>query len=119
MAKKKISAARTKSSKNSKFDLTAVAPMRLKKGVSLRDHDPAEFYRDSRQVKAALTEALFDGDSEAFLEILSAFLRVFSRDAIAKDTGIPRATVFRMFDEDKKPSFDTVVKVVGLLKKVS
>lgn len=66
MDKTKISKGRKKSLKKSI----------LINGVELTAHDPATVFKNHKKIKAALAEALIDGDKEAFIEILSGYIKV-------------------------------------------
>ena len=84
--------------------------------MKLEEHNPDTFLKNPKFIRAALAEALFDGDVDAFKDILAAHIRVISKDEIAKKTGVSRATVFRMLDHNSNPSFENVLKVVRTLK---
>jgi probable addiction module antidote protein len=93
-----------------------MAPIRLKKGVHLQEHNPDEFFMDRSKVRDALIQSIFEGDVSAFKEILAAHLRTLSKDDLSKKTGISRATVFRIIDQKSNPSFANVAKILKTLK---
>jgi len=39
-------------------------------GIELSNHDPSLIFKNHKEIKLALFEALFDGDKEAFVDIL-------------------------------------------------
>ena len=102
--------------KPSGFNFKDLTPIKLKKGIKLEEHNPDHFLKNPKLISKALAEAMFDGDVHSFKDILSAYIRVTSKDEIAKKTGISRATVFRMLDHNSNPSFENVLKVVRTLK---
>lgn len=119
MAKTKTSKKQKRSSrklKDNSFNIESLAPVTLTKGVKLDEHNPDLFLKNTKAIRAALTEAFFDGDVDGFKEILAAHLRALSKDVIAKKTGVSRATVFRILDRKSNPSFENVLKVIKTLK---
>ena len=119
MVKAKTSPKREKSFRSTKskaFNVEEVTPIKLKKGVKLPEHNPDIFLKDQKRIREALSQAFFDGDVAAFKEILAAHLHAINKDDISKNTGVSRATIFRMLDQKSNPSFENVVKVVRTLK---
>lgn len=47
-------------------------------GVELIRHDPSLIFKNHREIKLALSEALMGGDKDAFVEILSGYVRAQS-----------------------------------------
>ena len=121
MGKIKTSVKHERSSKKLKttkpFNIETFSPVKIKKGLKLTEHNPDTFLKNPKLVREALTSAFFDGDVNAFKEILAAHLRATSKDELSKKTGVSRATVFRMLDSGSNPSFENVAKVVSHLKK--
>ena len=44
-------------------------------GIELVSHDPSAIFKNHKEIKLALSEALIDGDKEAFVDILSGYVR--------------------------------------------
>ncbi len=119
MGRVKTSAKREKSlriTKSKPFNVEQMSLVKLKKGVKLEEHNPDVFLKDSKLVREALIQAFFEGDTDGFKEVLAAHLRAVNKDDISKQTGVSRATVFRMLDSGSNPSFENVAKVVSTLK---
>lgn len=119
MGRVKTSAKRERSSRSTKskaFNIEEMPLVKLKKGAKLEEHKPDVSLKDRALIRKALVEAFFEGDVEGFKEILAAHLRALSKDEISKNTGVSRATVFRMLDRKSNPSFENVAKVVSTLK---
>lgn len=104
------------SKKIDEFNFDAMKPISLKKGVKLVTHDPNEFLVDAVKIKEALMEALFDGDVDAFKDILAAHLGALDKANLSKASGVSRATVFRMLSHNSNPSLENVAKVLKTLK---
>jgi len=61
-------------------------------------------------VGAALLEALLDNDTEAFIEILDAYLRI-NRTQTAKKTKLSRSTVQLALSKKGNPTLKTLAKI--------
>ena len=66
--------------------------MKLSKRASLEAHHPDHTLKDVDKVGAALLECLMENDTEAFIEILDAYLRI-NRTQTAKNAHMARSTV--------------------------
>lgn len=109
MDKAKTSSARKKSRSKS---------MKLN-GVKIYPHDPTATFRDHKFVKQALAEALIDGDKEAFIEILSAYVRTHNVAEVCKRTKLSRTVVYEAIRDDGNPSLDTLCKIMTSFRKAS
>ena len=121
MAKAKTSKNLVKSSMAKKpkvkpFSIKNVSLVELNGRVSLERHHPAECFKDVSRVQAALLEALLDGDSETFKEILSAFISVQNKSAVAKKVDVTKSTMFRMLKPGSNPTLNNIAKVMKVLK---
>ena len=105
-----------KTSKKREFSLKDIDPIQVKAGVSFLKHSPKESLKDPDFVFQALIQALKDGDSEAFKEILSAHLEVINKEQFSKRAKLPKRTLFRMLSPEGNPTLDNVAKVVHALK---
>jgi len=97
------------------FSLEDIKPIRLKKGVLLEKHSAKETLRSPHFVLNALMEALKDGDSISFKEILSAYLEVTNKEEFSKRAQIPKRTLFRILSPEGNPTLDNVAKLVHAL----
>ena len=88
--------AKTKTSPKHGFSFDAVPPRRLRRGVPATDHNPKIALRDRKFVIEALTQALTEGDTQAFKDILAAHLEVVQKESFYREAGISRRTLFRM-----------------------
>lgn len=109
MGKTKTSGGRKKSPKKS---ITV-------NGVKLIQHDPYVIFKNRKEIKRALTESFMDGDREAFVEILSAYVRVHNILEVCRRTGLSRTVVYEAIDEHGNPSLDTLCRIMTAFNKAS
>jgi probable addiction module antidote protein len=112
MAKPKTSAKRA-------FFFENMQESKLKKNAPLIKHDSAKSLKDPELVGEALVQALKDGDSEAFKEILAAHLSVTNKDKFSAKAKIPRRTLFRILSPEGNPTLDNIARIVHALAKVA
>lgn len=88
-------------------------------GVELLNHDPSLIFKNHKEIKMALFEALFDGDREAFVDILSGYVRAHNILQVCRRTGLSRTVVYEAISENGNPSLDTLCKIMTSFKKVA
>lgn len=105
---------KTKTSKKPKKSLKK--SMRIN-GVELLKHDPSAIFKNHQEIKKAFAEALMDGDKEAFVDILSGYVRAHNILEVCRRTGLSRTVVYEAIREDANPSLDTLCKIITSFKK--
>jgi DNA-binding phage protein len=85
--------------------------LKARKKAGLQKHEPNRFFQDFDKVGAALLESLVENDTEAFIEILNACLRV-NRTRIAKKAKMSRSTVQHALSRKGNPTLKTIAKIV-------
>ena len=100
-----------KKSKKRGFSLNDMPILKTTKKESLQIHKPDRFFKDFDKVGAALLESLIENDTEAFIEILDAYLKV-NRTQIAKRTKMSRSTVQHAFSKKGNPTLRTIARIV-------
>lgn len=88
-------------------------------GIQLLKHDPSAIFKNHKEIKQALFEALMDGDKEAFVDILSGYVRAHNILAVCRRTGLSRTVVYEAISDAGNPSLDTLCKIMTSFKKVS
>ncbi len=88
-------------------------------GIELLSHDPSAIFKNHKEIKKALFEALMDGDREAFVEILSGYVRAHNILEVCRRTGLSRTVVYEAISDDGNPSLDTLCKIMMSFKKVA
>ena len=68
--------------------------------------------RDKDFVAKALFEALSDGDEEAALEIIMAYVKAVGKGEIAKHENMAISTVYHALSRRGNPTLKTVAKVL-------
>ncbi|MFN8943938.1 MAG: DNA-binding protein [Pseudobdellovibrionaceae bacterium] len=81
-------------------------------GVKLVPHNPSLIFKNHKKIKTALSEALIDGDKEAFVDILSGYVRSHNILEVCRRTGLSRTVVYEAISEDGNPSLDTLCKIM-------
>ncbi len=85
--------------------------LQVNKKAKLLKHDARSFFHDFDKVGTALLESLIENDTEGFIEILDAYLKV-NRAEIAKKTGLSRSTVQHALSKKGNPTLKTIAKIV-------
>lgn len=88
-------------------------------GVELIRHDPSLIFKNHKEIKLALSEALMDGDKEAFVEILSGYVRAHNILEVCRRTGLSRTVVYEAISDDGNPSLDTLCKIMTSFNKAA
>lgn len=88
-------------------------------GVKLMAHDPSAIFQNHKKIKSALAEALIDGDKEAFIEILSGYVRAHNISEVCHRTGLSRTVVYEAIGDKANPSLDTLCKIMTSFKQAA
>ena len=108
---------RTKTSPKRGFSFDAMPSRKLKRGAHVTDHDPKVALRDRKLVIASLAEALTDGDTQAFKEILAAHLEVVQKESFYEEAGLSRRTLYRMLAPSGNPTLENIARVMKAIAK--
>jgi probable addiction module antidote protein len=92
--------------------MDSVPIVKLKKGVESFPHDPNEFLRDRHKIRQALTEAMEEGDVEAFREILSAHVKAVGVQKIINQTRLTKSTIYSAIKDDANPTIETIFQIL-------
>jgi probable addiction module antidote protein len=106
MVKKKTS----KKLKECFEDVPIVRP--TSKKVKVRRFDPDSKLRDKNFVAQALFEALSEGDEEAALEIIIAYVHAMKKSEIAKQEQMATSTVYQALSPKANPTLRTVARLL-------
>jgi len=79
-----------------KFNIKSLTPIKTKKGKTLFKNNSVEFFKDTKAVTEALSQAILEGDKEAFHDIISGYLSVINKEELARRSKVPIATIRRM-----------------------
>jgi len=98
------------------FNIDSLAPIKVKKGKTLFRNDSVEFFKDSKAVAEALSQAILEGDKEAFHDIISGYLSVINKEELARRSKVPIATIRRMA-AGANFNIDNMLKVTSAISK--
>ena|SRR5258708_28292162 len=106
---------KTETSKKRKTSSMRDAPIvSLKKGIESVPHDPNKFLRNRDKIRHALTEAMEEGDMDAFREILSAHVKAVGVQNIVNKTHLTKSTIYSAIKEDANPTIETVFQILKI-----
>ena len=88
-------------------------------GLQLERHHPREIFKNHKEIKTALAEALLDGDKEAFVEILAGYVRAHNISEVCHRTGLGRTVVYEAIGKNANPSLETLCKIMISFNKVA
>jgi DNA-binding phage protein len=111
MGKTKISKKRRVSS------IDKLPSVKLKAGVKIRSHNPDEKLQDVNFISEALVQCLFEGDIEAFKEIIRAHYESIEVETALKRAGLTKSTYYEAIrPQTGNPSLKTIAKMLHGLK---
>lgn len=99
-----------KISKKRGFSLDDMPMLKANKKAKLQKHEPRLFFKDFDKVGTALLESLIQNDTEAFIEILDAYLQI-TRAQVAKKTKMSRSVQHALFKKGN-PTLKTIARIV-------
>ncbi len=88
----------------------------MKKTTTTR-YDVAEHLRNPEEM-AAYLEACFeeaDGDAAFIAKALGDIARAKGMTQVARDAGLSRESLYKTLSGDRKPGFDTILKIIKAL----
>jgi DNA-binding phage protein len=100
-----------KTSKKRGFSLEDLPTLQTNRKAKLQKHDAKSFFKDFDKVGIALFESLMQNDTQAFIEILDAYLKV-NRATVAKKARISRSTVQHALSKDGNPTLKTIARII-------
>ena len=83
--------------------------------AALTEWDMAENIRTKSDVIAHLEAALAENDIPFLLSVVGDIARSEGMSKIAREMGLSREGLYRSLSPDGNPSFETVIKLLGLL----
>ena len=100
-----------KKSKKRGFSLDDMPTLKVNKKAKLEKHDSEGFFKDFDKVGTALLESLVQNDTEAFIEILDAYLKV-NRARVARRSKMSRSAVQHALSRKGNPTLKTIARIV-------
>jgi predicted transcriptional regulator len=93
-------------------------PVFLKKNKNLYKNDPRDFFKNQNDVAKALSEALLEGDKEAFQEIIMGYLGIINKEELARISKLPIATIRRVA-AGSNYNIETLLKITAAIRKAA
>lgn len=93
-------------------------PLRLKTSKKLFKLDPREFFRDQDAMALALSQALLEGDKDAFQEIIKSYLGIINKEELSRISKVPIATIRRVA-AGTNYNIETLLKITAAINKAA
>ena len=101
-----------------KFNIKSMKSISLKKSNTLLKEEPKLFFANQDKVAKALSEALIEGDKEAFHEIITGYLGVINKEELARVSKLPIATIRRVA-AGSNYNIETLLKITAAIRKAT
>ncbi len=109
--------AKIKTSKKQKnFSLNSMPVVKLKKGIKATSHDPDKRLSSVDFITKALVQCLWEGDMDAFKEIVKAHYEAINTTRALKKIGLSKRTFYEAVSPNGNPRLDTVTRIIQGLK---
>ncbi len=76
------------------------------------DFNISDYLDNNEIIEEYITQVLNDGDMNEFLQAIGNIAKAKGMTEISKESGLGRASLYKVFEEDAKPRFETVIKVL-------
>ena len=74
--------------------------------------DIADYLDDNKMIAEYLNAVLEDGDSRELVAAIGHIAKAIGMTKIAEQTGLSRPSLYKALNQDSKPQFDTIYKVL-------
>jgi len=91
--------------------LRGTSKMKLKTREGLKRYSPTKRLLDEEFIAKALWECIKNNDPNGAIEVIQAHLRAVNKTKAAKDTELPRSTMYNAI-KGKNPTIKTLAKLV-------
>ncbi|EHK89942.1 addiction module antidote protein [Aggregatibacter actinomycetemcomitans] len=79
------------------------------------EYDAAKYLTDEETIAFYLTDALENGSEAEFLLALKNVAKARGMTQLAKDSGVPRESLYKTLSGESKPRFETITKIINAL----
>ncbi len=79
---------------------------------SLTDFDLSSYLDSDEAIAEYLTQVLNDGDNKEFLRAVFYIAKAKGMTEVSKETGLSRPSLYKVFSDDAKPRFETIIKIL-------
>jgi probable addiction module antidote protein len=81
----------------------------------LTNFDISQYLDSDEMIAEYLTQVLYEGDNDEFLEAIGYIAKAKGMSKIAQESGLGRESLYKTFASGSKPRFETVMKVINSL----
>lgn len=81
----------------------------------LQAFDAADYLDSEEAIAEYLTAVLEENDPGAFVQALGTVARARSMSTVAEKAGLSRESLYKALNEDAKPRYETIQKVITAL----
>lgn len=74
--------------------------------------DIADYLEDNEMVAEYLNTVLEDGEASDVIAAIGHIAKAIGMTKIAEETGLSRPSLYKALNQDSKPQFDTIFKVL-------
>jgi probable addiction module antidote protein len=74
--------------------------------------DIADYLDNRKMIAEYLNAVLEDGDSQELVAAIGHVAKAIGMTKIAEETGMSRTSLYKALNQDSKPQFDTIYKVL-------
>ncbi len=75
--------------------------------------DISEYLDNDEVIQEYITQVLEDGDINEILEAIGNIAKAKGISEVAEKAGLSRTSLYKVFEKDAKPRFETVLKVLN------
>lgn len=79
------------------------------------DFDPSAYLDNEEVIAEYLSQVMEDGNTDELLAALGHIAKAHGMTLLAKNTGLGRESLYKVFAPGAKPRFDTVMKLIRAL----
>jgi probable addiction module antidote protein len=83
--------------------------------LEISNFDVSQYLDDKEIIAEYLSQILEDGDTAELLTALGNIAKAKVMTQIAKDTGLGRESLYKTFNPNTKPKFDTIMKIINAI----
>ena len=78
----------------------------------ISEFDLSDYLDSDEAIAEYITQVLNDGDTKEFLRALSYIAKAKGMTEVSRETGLSRASLYKTLEENAKPRFETVMKIL-------
>jgi len=83
--------------------------------IQVSDFDISEYLNDKEVIAEYLSQILADRNIDELLEALGYIAKAKGITQLAKETGLGRESLYKIFKKGANPRFETILKIVNSL----